>query len=233
MTFIARRIAVSPAGQAWPVKIVYRRHEVDALRDVAAYAVAARRAADTLLNRAREEAQVRDTDSAHARAERERRADAALLKRAVALEARYRACRAALVSRLEEVLDATLSAALDRIALTVPPDERVRIVAAMLREQIEAPPSACLLIAPQDAAVCEKAGMALPWTWHADETVAPGSCRLVLDDGAWTLAFGSVMHALGAVGEGNVVAGSVDEVDDGASLNALARYLGDRDDEGR
>jgi HrpE/YscL/FliH and V-type ATPase subunit E len=196
MSFVRRKIAGPSDQNAWPSRVVYRADELAQLREVAAYADAARRAADGVLEHARQAAREREARSARERDARHRRADAALLSRAVALEAAFRAQRDALRNRMERVLDAALQGALRRIASDIPAAERIRIVADELRRQVEPGPTAELHVAATDAAACRSAGLELPWPVQVDESLPPGICRLSVARVEWTLAFEMLIETL-------------------------------------
>jgi hypothetical protein len=196
MSFVRRRIAAAPEQDAWPSRVVYRAEELGQVQEVAAYADAARRAADGILEHARQAACALEARSARERDMRCRRADTALLSRAVALEAAFRAQRDALFDGMERVLDAALDGALRRIASPIPAAERIRIVADELRRQVEPGPAAELHLAASDAAACRSAGLGLPWPVQVDESLPRGTCRLSVARLEWTLAFEVLIETL-------------------------------------
>jgi flagellar biosynthesis/type III secretory pathway protein FliH len=189
MSFVSRRIARPPGIDAWPDRPIYRADEIGQLHELADYMNAARRTADAVVERAHRAAAALEERFAHEQALRQRHADAALLRRAVALEAAYRAGRDALLARLEGVLDGALETALRRIAAEIPAVRRIGIVADELRRQIEPGPQAHLHLSVADEAVCRAEGVELPWALRVDETLAPGTCRLSSEAGEWVLAF--------------------------------------------
>ncbi len=189
MSFVSRRIARPPGIDAWPDRPVYRADEIGQLRELADYVEAARRTADAAVERALRAAAALEERFAHEQALRQRHADEALLSRAVALEAAYRAGRAALLARLEGVLDGALATALRRIAAEIPAARRVGIVADELRRQIEPGPQAHLHLSATDEAACRAESVKLPWALRVDETLPPGTCRLSSEAGEWVLAF--------------------------------------------
>jgi flagellar biosynthesis/type III secretory pathway protein FliH len=189
MSFVSRRIARPPGSDPWPDKPVYRADEIGQLRELADYVDAARRTADAVVERAHRAAAALEERFAQEQALRVRRADAALLSRAIALEAAYRARRDALFARLEGVLDAALETALRRIAAEIPAVRRIVIVAEELRRQIEPGPQAQLYLSVADEAACRAVDLVLPWPFRVDETLSPGTCRLSSEEGEWVLAF--------------------------------------------
>lgn len=196
MAFVARRISCPPGVDTWPMKLIYRADEVAKFRELAAYADAAKQAADAVLERAHRTAAELEARGARDEALRRRRADAALLARAGVLEAAYRASREALLARLEAVLDAALEAALRRIALRVPDEQRIAVVVDELRRQLHAEPGGRLHMSADDEATCRAAGLAFPWPVQVDETLAAGTCRLSSGGGEWVLAFGALVESL-------------------------------------
>jgi flagellar biosynthesis/type III secretory pathway protein FliH len=189
MNFVSRRIVRPPGIDTWPDRPVYRADEIGQLRELADYVDAARRTADAAVERAHQAADALDVRFAHEQALRRRHADAALLRRAVALEAAYRATRDAMLARLEDVLDGALETSLRRIAAEIPAVRRIEIVAQELRRQIEPGPQARLHLSVADEAACRAAGVELPWALAVDETLLPGTCRLISEAGEWVLAF--------------------------------------------
>jgi HrpE/YscL/FliH and V-type ATPase subunit E len=189
MSFVSRRIARPPGIDAWPDRPIYRADEIAQLRELADYVDAARRTADAVVERAHRAAGALDERFANERALRQRHADAALLRRAVALEAAYRTGRDALLVRLEGVLDGALETALRRIGAEIPAGRRIGIVAEELRRQVEPGPQAHLHLSVADEAACRAEGVELPWALQVDETLAPGICRLSSEAGEWILAF--------------------------------------------
>jgi type III secretion protein L len=137
-----------------------------------------------------------DARSARERDTCRRRADRALLSRAAALEAAFRAQRDALFDRMERVLDAALQGALRRIASGVPAAERIRILADELHRQVEPGPAAELHVAAVDDAACRSAGLKLPWPVKIDASLPPGTCRLSVARLEWTLAFEMLIETL-------------------------------------
>ncbi|HTI19180.1 MAG TPA: hypothetical protein VL598_16135 [Trinickia sp.] len=194
MSFVARRIARPPEHEPWPVKLVYRAGDLEPLRELAAYAQAARQTADGIVESAHRRAEELEARSAHEAAHRLSHADAALLKRAISLEAAYRARCDALVARLEVVLDTALENALRGIAVRVPAAQRVGIVAEALRRQLQPGPAARLHLAAGDAHACRAAALTLPWPVEVDENLSTGTCRLSLQDAEWVLAFDALIE---------------------------------------
>jgi flagellar biosynthesis/type III secretory pathway protein FliH len=189
MSFVSRRIGRPFGEEGMPVKLVYRAEEIGHLRELAAYANAARRTADAVVEEARRAGAELEERFAREEAVRRCQADAALLSRAVALEAAYRARREALIERLEGGLDAALEGALRRIAVEIPAAQRIGIVADELRRRIEPGQAAQLYLSVADEALCRAANVPLPWPLSIDETLAPGTCRLSAEDGEWVLDF--------------------------------------------
>jgi hypothetical protein len=189
MSFVSRRIARPPGLDAWPDRPIYRADEIGQLCELVDYVDAARRTADVVARQAREAAAALEERCAHEQTLRHRDADAALLRRAIALEAAYRAGRDALLARLEGVLDGALEAALRRVGAEIPAVRRIGIVAEALRGQIEPGPQAHLHLSVADEAACRAEGIELPWALRVEETLPAGTCRLSSEAGEWILAF--------------------------------------------
>jgi HrpE/YscL/FliH and V-type ATPase subunit E len=196
MSFIARRITPLSDCEALPAKLVYRGDEIEQLEDAAAQIENARQKAQNIIDAAQRMAMAHESRFAREHELRLRAADAALLARATALEKCSRHRCEALSGSIEAALDAALSAALKRIALTLPAAERVRIAHEELRRQIGSQPAARLLLCAADEAACAQAAMALPWPVEIDETLRPGECRLVSGDGEWVLAFDAFVESV-------------------------------------
>lgn len=195
MSFISRRIAAPPGCPVPLARTVLRREDRDAFGDATDYAQAVRSAADTLVAQVRDKAASLDEQTSREYAKRLRTADAALVERAVELEAAYRASRDALTARLETTLDAALEAALTSLAATLPPAERMRICAHALSRCAGAGSAGCLYVSPADAtALGAAAGTALPWRLLPDAAIAPGACRLSVEDGAWEIKWESIVQ---------------------------------------
>ncbi|WP_018438976.1 HrpE/YscL family type III secretion apparatus protein [Trinickia symbiotica] len=196
MTFVARRISRPPGVDAWPVQLIYRASEVAQLHELAAYVEAARLTADAVVERAHCTAAEHEARILRDEARHRRDSDAAFLRRAVALEAAYRSCREALLARLEPVLDAALEAALQRIAVRMPADQRVAIVVDELRKQIDPGPAAQLHLSAGDEAATRAMGLAFPWPIEVDEALAAGACRLSSGEGEWLLSFDALIESI-------------------------------------
>lgn len=195
MSFIARHIAAPPECPVPITSTVLRRAELDALGDAIDYARAVRREADALMARAHEQATALDEQTALERAERSARADAALLERALELEAAYEACRDGWVARLETTLDAAFDAAIKRLGATLPPAQRIRVCAQALRDCVSSASGGCLFVSPEDAAALGGVpDVALPWPIQADASLAPGNCRLEVGGSGWEIKWESIIE---------------------------------------
>ncbi|NRO94431.1 hypothetical protein GWC77_00550 [Paraburkholderia sp. NMBU_R16] len=196
MSFVSRRIATPPECPVPITRTVLRRADRDALDVATDYAEAIRREADALVARARDEAAVLQEQTSLECARRRRSADAALLERAIELEAAYRTCRDALVARLETTLDAALAVAIKRLAATLPPTQRVKICAQALRECAGTEAAGCLFVSPDDAMALgdDAASIGLPWAVKADVSLAQGHCRLEVGGGAWEIEWDSIIE---------------------------------------
>lgn len=197
MSFASRSIA-GPLGGPLPItKIVLHRADRDALDEASDYAQTVRRDADALIARAREQAASLVAQTSLECAERLRTADAALLGRAIELEARYRHCRDAFAERLETTLDAALGVAIKALAATVSPAQRMRICTQALRDCLGTGTAGCLFISADDATALDGAAdIALPWAVRADASLAPGTCRLEVEGGAWEIKWELIVERL-------------------------------------
>jgi len=177
------------------MRTVLRRAERDALGDATDYARAARREADALIARARDHAAALNAQTSLECEERLRDADAALLERAIELEAAYSACRDAWIARLEATLDGALDVAITSLAAALSPAQRMQICSQALRGCVSSASAGSLFVSPGDAAALDGvSGIALPWPVHADASLAPGDCRLEVEGGAWEIKWESIIE---------------------------------------
>jgi flagellar biosynthesis/type III secretory pathway protein FliH len=196
MSFVSRRIAIPPECPVPITRTVLRRADRDALGEAIDYAKVVRREADALIERARDEAAALHGQTSLECGRRRRSADAALLERAIELEAAYRACRDALAARLETTLDAALAVAIRRLAATLPPAQRIQICAQALRECAGTEATGCLFVNPDDAMALgdDAASIGLPWAVQADASLPRGHCRLEVGNGAWEIEWESIIE---------------------------------------
>ncbi len=197
MSFVSRHIAAPPGCPVPITRAVLRRADRDELGDATDYARAARREADALVARARDQAASLVEQTSLDCAKRLSDADAALLARAIELEAAYRACRDTLTERLETTLDAALDAAITGLAATLPLAQRMRVCAQALRECAGTGAAGCLFLSSGDIAALEgTSGIALPWPVKPDASLTPGHCRLEVEGGAWEIKWESIVERL-------------------------------------
>lgn len=206
MSFVARRITLSYAGEASPSKIVYTGEEVGRLRDVAAVVERARRVAFALIEDARDTARRVDAQATAARRARARDAESGLAVRARALEALYQLAHASLTEQLETTLDGALAASLTAIGAALPARQRLAIVCEQLKLAAGPAHAARLRLCEADAATCRAAyggpQRAIPWPTEIDDTLRPGHCVLATEHGEWALDFDTLIASL-AAGEGD------------------------------
>jgi flagellar biosynthesis/type III secretory pathway protein FliH len=196
MSFVSRRIATPPECPVPITRTVLRRADRDALGEATDYAKAVRREADALIARARDEAAALHEQTSLECRRRRRSADAALLERAIELEAAYRTCRDALAARLETTLDAALAVAIKRLAATLPPAQRMKICADALRECAGTGATGRLFVSPDDAMALgdDTASIGLPWAVQPDASLPRGHCRLEVGSGAWQIEWASIVE---------------------------------------
>ena len=197
MSFTARRISMGDGGHAFDGKPVWRREEVARLRDAEAIVDHARRTAVSIVKAARDTAKLRKRNSIAAWRARRAQMEREFAEHAVALDNAYRSAQASLTARLESTLDRVLAAALAHVGAQLPAAQRLRIVCEQLREAAGPTPAARLLLCPADEAIYRRDDIGSPWPAEIDETLAPGCCRLVGDEGEWVLAFDALMASLG------------------------------------
>jgi hypothetical protein len=202
LSFTATRVSLAFGGESLPHKLVYRRAEIERLRDAGAIVDRARRAAVAIVQHARETARAVEAQAAAARRERERDAQVALIARARALEEAYRLAQATFIAQVEATLDGVLAAALARIGAALPAQQRLQIVCEQLAREAGPAALACLHLSAADEALRRDAGLHLPWATQIDDTLAPGHCRLIGEQGEWTLDFDTFMAALTAAAGG-------------------------------
>jgi hypothetical protein len=204
VSFTARRVSLSLCGESMPLQLVYRREDIEPLRDVGAIVERARRAAFAIVLNARETARAIEARAATARRERERDAQIALVAQARALEEAYRRAQDALNVQLEATLDRALASALAHIGAILPAQQRLRIVCAQLAREAGPAPGASLFLARADEAIYRGAGPLTPWATQIDDALASGQCRLASEHGQWVLDFDTLMAALArAAGAGS------------------------------
>ena len=197
MSFTARRISMDEGPHAFDGKLVRRREEVARLRDAEAIVDRARRTAVSIVKAARDTAKLRKRHSIAAWRARHAQMEREFAERAIALDQAYRTTQASLTAQLEATLDRVLAAALAHVGARLPAGERLRIVCEQLREAAGPTPAARLLLCPADEAIYRRNDIGSPWPAEIDETLAPGCCRLVGDEGEWVLAFDALMASLG------------------------------------
>ena len=197
MSFTARRISTGQREGAIDSRLVLRCEQVKALDHAAAIVDRARRTAFLIVKEARKAAKRRDVRSMAARRARKAEADVEFATRAAALEEAYCLAQAALTAQLETTLDRVLDAALAHVGATVPAAERLRIVCEQLSKAAGPIPAARLRLCPADAALFRGTDRHSPWPTELDETLKPGCCRLVSDQGEWALDFDALMASLG------------------------------------
>ena len=197
MSFTARRISMDEGQHAFDGKLVWRREEVARLRDAEAIVDRARRTAVSIVKAARDTAKLRKRHSIAAWRARHAQMEREFAERAIALDQAYRSTQASLTAQLEATLDRVLAAALAHVGARLPAGERLRIVCEQLREAAGPTPAARLLLCPADEAIYRRNDIGSPWPAEIDETLAPGCCRLVGDEGEWVLAFDALMASLG------------------------------------
>ena len=202
MSFTAARVSLTLGGDSIPHKLVYRRAEVERLREVEAIVDRARRAAIALVRNARERAQAVEMQAAAARRERDRDAHIALVAQARGLEASYRLAQASFIARAEAALDGVLAAALAGIGAALPAEQRLRIVCEQLAREAGPAALARLHLSAADEALYRGAGLRLPWATQIDDTLASGHCRLTSEHGQWALDFDTFLAALTAAAGG-------------------------------
>lgn len=203
MTFTATRVSLTLGGDSIPHKLVYRRAEVERLRDVEAIVDRARRAAVAIVRNARETARTMEAHTAAAHRERDRDAQVAFIARSRALEEAYRLAQASFIAEVEATLDGVLAAALARIGAALPAEQRLQIVCEQLAREAGPAALACLHLSAADEALQRDAGLRLPWATRIDATLAPGHCRLIGEHGEWALDFDTFMAALTAAAGGS------------------------------
>lgn len=226
MSFTARRISMDEGLRAFDGKLVWRREEVARLRDAEAIVDRARRTAVSIVKAARDTAKVRRRHSIAAWRARHAQMEREFADRAIALDKAYRLAQASLTAQLESTLDRVLAAALAHVGAQLPAAERLRIVCEQLHEAAGPTPAARLLLCPADEAIYRRDDIGSPWPAEIDETLAPGCCRLVGDQGEWVLAFDALMASLGptlssaALGASTALDGYPASVAEGESTNA-------------
>ncbi|GLU32595.1 HrpE/YscL family type III secretion apparatus protein [Trinickia caryophylli] len=196
MSFVARRVVTPYANEPAIVKLVWGAEEIGRWEDTAAYLGVVRRRAHAILGRARERARAERERAAACEAARRREADAALLTRAAELDASYQRERRSLHARFEAVLDEALAAALHKIAVSMPAEQRVRIVADALRAQVGDRHAATLYLSTADLAANEASRHAWPWPVEADATLRPGECRLRAGEADWVLSIDAFVDTM-------------------------------------
>jgi flagellar biosynthesis/type III secretory pathway protein FliH len=198
LSFTATRLSLTFDGEPTPHKLVYRREEVQRLRDVDAIVDRARRVAFGLVQNARKAASTIEVRAATARRERERAAQIALIGQARALEEAYRLAQASFTAQLEATLDRVLAATLTHIGATLPAPQRLQIVCDQLAREVGTAPALQLHLSRVDETIYRAGGLRTPWAVKIDDTLAAGQCRLTSEQGQWELAFDTFMAALTA-----------------------------------
>lgn len=199
MSFTARRISIEQGENAMLGDLVYRREDVAQLRDIATVVDRARRAAASIVKDARKTAKMRAVRSAAVRRARERDADRAFIARAMALEEAYRLAQLSLTSQLEATLDGVLAAALTRIGIELPAEQRLRVLCEQLAKAAGPMAAARLRMGPKDASVYRAADIRGQWPLQIDDALMPGDCRLTTDHGEWTLEFDALIASLAPI----------------------------------
>lgn len=197
MSLTARRISTGEGRHTFDGKLVWRREEVAQLRDAEAIVARARRTAASIVKAARNAAKLRKRHAIAAWHARHAQMEREFADRAIALDRAYRLAQASLTAQLEATLDRVLAAALAHVGAQLPAGERLRIVCEQLREAAGPTAAARLLLCPADEAIYRSNDIGSPWPAEIDETLAPGCCRLVGDEGEWVLAFDALMASLG------------------------------------
>lgn len=199
MSFTARRISVEDGQDAMPSPLVYRRKDVGQLRDAATLVERARYRASSIVKMARKTAKMEVVRSAAVRRARERDADRAFISRVAALEEAYRLAQISLTAQLEATLDQVLAAALTRIGVELPAEERLRVVCDQLAKVAGPVGAARLRMCSADASHYRSANLRAEWPLQIDDALTAGDCRLTTDHGEWALAFDAIIESLSAV----------------------------------
>jgi flagellar biosynthesis/type III secretory pathway protein FliH len=203
MTFTARRILIGEGEDAMRGGLVYRREDVAQMCDVASLINRARRAASSIVKDARKTAKMHAVRSAAMRRARKREADRAFIARATALEEAYRLTQISLTSQMEATLDCVLAAALTRIGIELPAEQRLRVVCEELAKVAGPVEAARLRLCQADASVYRSADIGFEWPLQIDDGLMPGDCRLVTDRGEWSLEFDALLASLAPIGSSN------------------------------
>lgn len=196
MSFVARRIVTPYANEPLIVKRVWGAEEIGRCEDIAAYLGVVRRRAHAIIDRARARARIERERAAACEASRRREADAALLARAAALDAAYERELTCLRARFEAALDDALAAALRSVVVSLPGEQRVRIVADALRAQVGDCRAATLFLSAADVAACAASAHVCPWPVETDATLRPGECRLRTGEADWVLSIDAFIDTM-------------------------------------
>ncbi len=203
MSFTARRISIEHGEDAMRGDLVYRREDVAQLRDIATLIDRARGAASSIVKDARRKAKRHAVRSAAVRRARERDADRAFIARAIALEEAYRLAQISLTGQLEATLDCVLAAALARIGIELPAEQRLRVLCEQLVKVAGPMAAARLRMGPADASLYRAADIRVEWPLQIDDALMPGDCRLTTDHGEWTLEFDALIASLAPIDSSN------------------------------